>query len=150
MARQLSHWECCMVNTCKHQPNDRISPHPHKYQHTHSSSSAEGRKPNSATETAPHGLLSPYHQSQAQQHTVCPPHHTNDWSFWTHEKCRNSPATLLHVWIRTKLHAVWEAVFKSLTKANKKLFWSTNCHRLFFGKPDRACYVDQQGQAGSG
>lgn len=87
----LSLWEHCMVNTCKHQPNDWISPHPHKYQHS-SSSSAEGRKQDSVTETAPHDLPSPYCRSQAHQDT----HHAynNDW---TQEKCKNSPSTLLHV-----------------------------------------------------
>lgn len=91
LRRAGSLWEHCMSNTCKHQPNNWIAPHPHTYQHSNSSSSSSWRqKRDSVTETAPRGLPSPY----CQAHRICPTYQNNGW---TQENCKNSPSTILPV-----------------------------------------------------
>lgn len=114
MARRLSHWERCMVSTCKHQPSDRVSPHPHKYQHTQWQLS--------------------WRQETKLSYWKCP-------SWFTLSILPNmaiSPGCVLPIiimtqhmkntrflqllffmfWICTELHAVWGAVFRPLTQVH--------------------------------
>lgn len=57
---------------------------------TAAAAAADDRKRDSVTETAPHGLPSPY----CQAHRICPTYQNNGW---TRENCKNSPSTILPV-----------------------------------------------------